>query len=46
MPKGNFSKLKGSICNVPVDTIDIWNALPLGADIKGLVAMKLTCKFT
>ena len=32
MPKGNFPKLKGSICNVPIDTVDISDLLPRGAD--------------
>ena len=44
MPKGKFPKLKGSICNVPIDTADIVNVLPRGADSNGLVVVKLKCK--
>ena len=38
MPKGNFLKLKGSICNV--------NLLPQGADSNDLVFIVLECKLT
>ena len=41
MPKGKFPKLKGSICNVPIDTADMVNVLPRGADSNGLVVVKL-----
>ena len=41
-PKGKFLKLKGSICNVPIDTADIVNVLPRGADSNGLVVVKLS----
>ena len=44
MPKGNFPKLKGSICNVPIDTVDISDVLPRGADSNGLVVIKLKRK--
>ena len=30
MPKGQTPKLKGSICNVPIDTNDVTNVLPRG----------------
>ena len=46
MPKGNFPKLKGSICNVPIDTVDISDVLPRGADSNGLVVIKLKRKLT
>ena len=44
MPKGNFPKLYGSICNVPIDTVDISDGLPGGADSNGLVIIKLKRK--
>ena len=44
MPKGEFPKLKGSICNVPSNTADIVNILPRGADSNGLVMLKLKGK--
>ena len=43
MPKGQTPKLKGSICNVPVDT-NIANTLPQGADSNGIVMVKLKRK--
>ena len=46
MPKGNFPKLKGSICNVPIDTVDISDVLPRRADSNGLVVIKLKCELT
>ena len=39
--KGEFSKIKGSICNVPIDSDDVCNILPRGADSNGLVIVKL-----
>ena len=44
MPKGRFPKLKGSICNIPIDLADITNVLPYGADSNGLVVVKLKRK--
>ena len=46
MPKGNFPKLKGSICNVPIDTVDISDVLPREADSNDLVVIKLKRKLT
>ena len=46
MPKGQFPKIKGSICNVPIDTADITNVLPRGADSNGLVMVKLKRKLS
>ena len=43
-PKGKFLKLKGSICNVPIDTADIVNVLPRGTVSNGLVVVKLKRK--
>ena len=44
MPKGRFPKLKGSICNIPIDLADITNVLPHGGDSNGLVVVKLKSK--
>ncbi|XP_066925712.1 uncharacterized protein [Clytia hemisphaerica] len=44
MPKGQFPKLKGSICNVPIDVEDIANTLPRRANDNGLVIVKLKRK--
>ena len=32
MPKGQDPKLKGAICNVPLEADDVCNILPRGAD--------------
>ena len=44
MPKGQMPKLKGSICNVPIDTAAIANTLPQGVDSNGIIMMKLKRK--
>ena len=44
MPKGQFPKLKGAICNIPIETMDITNTLPQGADSSGLLMVKLKRK--
>ena len=44
MPKGQTPKLKGSICNVPVNTNDVANTLPQGADSNGILMVKLKRK--
>ena len=44
MPRGRFSKLKGSICNIPIETVSAANTLPHGADSNGLVIEKLERK--
>ena len=44
MPKSKFPKLKGSVCNVPIDTVNIVNVLPRVADGNGLVVVKLKRK--
>ena len=46
MPKCNFLKLKGRVCNVTLDTVDISDVLPLGGDSKGLVVIKSKLKLT
>ena len=39
--KGEFSKIKGNIINVPVDTENICNILPRSCDSNGLIIVKL-----
>ena len=46
MLKGQTPKLTGSICNVPIDTNDVTNALPRGADSNGIVMIKLKRKLS
>ena len=46
MPKGKSSKMKGSICNIPVTEVDVnCNALPRLADSNGVLIVKLKRKF-
>ena len=40
MPKGRSPKLKGSICNIPIESDDITNVLQCGADSTGLLIVK------
>ena len=44
MPKGQSPKLKGALCNVPIDVADICNTLPRPADSNGIVIVKLKRK--
>ena len=44
MPKGQSPKVKGAICNIPVETDDVVNTLPRGADSNGLIMVKLKKK--
>ena len=44
MPKGQFPKLKGAICDIPIETMDITNTPPQGADNSGLLTVKLKRK--
>ena len=46
MPKGCFPKLKGKIWNITVETNDIANALPRGADSNGLIIVKINQKLS
>ena len=39
--KGEFSKIKGNIINVPVETENIFNILPRSCDSNGLIIVKL-----
>ena len=44
MPKGKFPKLRGSICNIPIESDNITNVLSRGADSNGLLIVKLKPK--
>ena len=44
MPKGQFPKVKGAICNVPIDNVDVSNLLPRQAGSNGLMIIKLKRK--
>ena len=46
MPKGQFSKIKGAICNVPIEADTICNILPRGIDSNGLILLKLKRKLS
>ena len=37
MPNGQFPKLKGAICNIRIDTLDIINVLPQGQTVMVLL---------
>ena len=37
MPKDQLPKLKGAICNISIETMDIANTLPQGADRSGFL---------
>ena len=41
MPKGRFPKLKGSIYNIYIDSDDIANVLPGGADSNGPLIVQM-----
>ena len=41
MPKDQSPKLKGAICNVPIDVVRTCNTLPRPADSNGLLIVKL-----
>ena len=40
MPKGQFPKLEGAICNIPIKTMHFTNTLPQGADSSELLMVK------
>ena len=44
MPKSRSLKLKGALCNVLIDVVDICNTLPPPADSNGIVIVKLQRK--
>ena len=41
--KGEFAKIKGSICNVRIETANVCNILPRPAVSNGLILVKLKC---
>ena len=41
MPKGQSPKLKGALCNVPIDVVDVCKPLSRPADSNGIVIVKL-----
>ena len=41
MPKGHSPKLKGALCNVPIDVVDVCKTLSRSADSNGIVIVKL-----
>ena len=38
------AKLKGALCNIPIDVVDICNTLPRPADNNGIIIVKLKRK--
>ena len=44
MPKGHFTKIKGAICNIPIEADTICNILPKGIDNNSLILLKLKRK--
>ena len=44
MPKGQSPKLKGALCNVPIDVVDVCKTLPRPADNNRIVIVKLKRK--
>ena len=44
MPKGQFPKIKGAICNVPIDLQDSCNVLPRNDSNSGILFVKLKRK--
>ena len=41
MPKGQSPKLKGALCNIPIDIVDDCNTLQRPADSNGIIIVKL-----
>ena len=44
IPKGQSPKLKGAICNVPLEIESVCDTLPRGTDCNGIVMLKLKLK--
>ena len=44
IPKGQFTKIKGTICNVLIEADNICNILPRGIDCNCLILLKLKKK--
>ena len=40
MEKGNFAKIKGSLCNIPIEAANICNILSRPADSNELIVVK------
>ena len=45
MSKGNFPKIKGNICNIPVNATKVAKVLPQGADSLFIVKLKHKLSF-
>ena len=43
MPSDQMTKIFGTICDMPVDTVEVADLLPLSPDSNGLVYVKLKC---
>ena len=46
MPKGQFSKIKGAVCNVPVEADSMCHILTRGTDSNDLILIKLKRKLS
>jgi len=46
MPKGEFPKLKGAICSIPVETGNVCNILPRGIDRSNVEFVQLKHKLS
>ena len=44
MPRGQIEKISGTLCNIPIDTVNVTNILPRPADSNGLIFIKLERK--
>ena len=44
MPKGQQRKIKGAICNVPVECDKTFQTLPRAPESSGMILLKLKCK--
>ena len=44
MPKGQAPKLKGALCNIPIDINDVSTVLPRNPDSNGIILVKLKRK--
>ena len=44
MPKGQFPKIKGIVCNIPIETVEVCNVLPRTFEKSNLIFMKLKRK--
>ena len=44
MPEGQFLKIKGIVCNIPIETEEVCNVLPRTLDNSNVIFMKLKRK--